>query len=277
MAKGISIHIGLNRVDPAHYQDENGMPWDGALSGCEGDARDMQAIARKRGFSPQILLNDKATAAAVKAAIAEAAKQLKPRDTLFLTYSGHGGQVPDRNDKEGEKDGYDETWCLYDRELVDDELYALWGKFAKGVRILLLSDSCHSGTVAKAPGFDTALRMSGARVRMMPLAAAERTYKAHRRQYDAIQRALPRGDKQPVKASVVLLSGCQDSQFSSDGDENGLFTQTLMEVWRGGRFKGSLPLFHKAVVRRMPPWQRPNYFKAGVANPKFEAQQPFTV
>jgi len=39
MALGLSIHIGLNRVDPRHYQG-----WDGALDGCEHDARDMQAV-----------------------------------------------------------------------------------------------------------------------------------------------------------------------------------------------------------------------------------------
>jgi hypothetical protein len=31
MTTGVSIHIGLNRVDPAHYRDENGNPWEGAL------------------------------------------------------------------------------------------------------------------------------------------------------------------------------------------------------------------------------------------------------
>ena len=44
----------------------------------------------------------------------------------------------------------DETWCIYsDRQLVDDELYSLWAQFAAGVRIFVLSDSCHSGTVLK--------------------------------------------------------------------------------------------------------------------------------
>ena len=38
--KGISLHIGLNRVDPAHYKG-----WDGALQGCENDANDLRAIA----------------------------------------------------------------------------------------------------------------------------------------------------------------------------------------------------------------------------------------
>lgn len=62
MAKGISIHIGLNRVNPNHYQDEFGGPWDGALAGCEFDARDMQTLDAGRGFESSILLNEKAKA-----------------------------------------------------------------------------------------------------------------------------------------------------------------------------------------------------------------------
>src|SRR5215203_2095950 len=50
----------------------------------------------------------------------------------------HGGQVQDR-DNEGETDRSDETWVAYDRQIVDDELYVLWGKFAEGVRVVVLS------------------------------------------------------------------------------------------------------------------------------------------
>ena len=35
MAKGISLNIGLNSVDPNHYGG-----WDGQLAGCENDAND---------------------------------------------------------------------------------------------------------------------------------------------------------------------------------------------------------------------------------------------
>lgn len=35
--KAISLHLGLNLVDPAHYEG-----WDGPLSACELDAHDTQ-------------------------------------------------------------------------------------------------------------------------------------------------------------------------------------------------------------------------------------------
>ena len=34
-----------------------------------------------------------------------------------------------------ESDKLDETWCLYDGQLIDDELYMELGKFVTGVRI----------------------------------------------------------------------------------------------------------------------------------------------
>ena len=44
MAKGISLHIGLNSVDPKHYGG-----WDGKLQACEQDSVDMQALATTAG------------------------------------------------------------------------------------------------------------------------------------------------------------------------------------------------------------------------------------
>ena len=276
MPSGISIHIGLNRVDPNHYHDEGGRPWDGTLAGCENDARDMRALAKKRQFGQALmLLNEQASAQGILAALAQAAKALKSGDTLLLTYSGHGGQVPDRNDDES--DGLDETWCAFDRQIVDDELYAAWAKFAKGVRILMLSDSCHSGSVSKAPLIGPVMAaIPGGRARLAPESVQAGTYKSHKKLYDAIQKATP-GEAVPIKASVVLISGCQDNQLSSDGDGNGLFTATLKKVWRGGRFRGNLRKFHKAIVQQMPLWQSPNYFVVGAPNAGFEGGKPFEI
>jgi hypothetical protein len=49
--KGISLHIGLNRVDPVRYGG-----WKGELVACENDACDMETIARRQGFVTHSLL-----------------------------------------------------------------------------------------------------------------------------------------------------------------------------------------------------------------------------
>ena len=91
MANGYSLHIGLNLVDPAHY---NG--WDGRLKGCEADARDMAAIAQAAGYSERkMLLTGDATSARVISEVVALAKKLEAGDILLLSYSGHGGQIPD--------------------------------------------------------------------------------------------------------------------------------------------------------------------------------------
>lgn len=282
MPKGISIHIGLNKVDPNHY---NG--WNGLLLACEADANDMRAIAEEQDFAPSTLLTAEATAHAVTHALADAAGALRSGDSLLVTYSGHGGQVPDTQSDEG-ADARDETWVLYDRELIDDELYALWGAFKRGVRIFVLSDSCHSGTMtrqardaygglADSPvtrGFDFG---ATPRFRNLPPDVEEVTYTKHRDLYDGIQRAFPKGDLAKPDASIVLISGCQDNQLSQDGDRNGLFTQRLREVWNEGGFRGEFRRFHREIEALMPPWQTPNYVWIGRRSTAFERSRPFTL
>jgi metacaspase-1 len=275
MAKGISIHIGLNKVDPNHYQDEHGKPWDGALTACEFDAKDMQALAASQGFTPQTFLTEQATTQNVIDAITSAAQQLKSGDILFLSYSGHGGQVPDRNDEE-EEDQMDETWCLFDRQLIDDELYALWGKFARGVRIFMLSDSCHSGSVARDPELQQITAAHG-KARVLPAEVQAATYRSHKSFYDGLQTANPSGDRVDIDASVILISGCQDNQTSADGARNGLFTEMLLKVWSGGKFKGNLLHFQRRISACMPWYQSPNYFRTGTPSRQFESQRPFTI
>jgi len=278
MAKGLALTMGLNLVDPKHYGG-----WSGELNACEADAEDMASIAKSKRFEVKTLLTRAATRTQVTRSILNAAKKLKSGDIFMLSYSGHGGQLPDLNNDE--PDAQDETWCLYDGELVDDELYALFGRFARGVRILVFSDSCHSGTIVKIAYYQgtAAVRSSGigsqaVRYRFMPPDVALRTYRNNRKFYDKLLKNIKLRDaKAAVKASVLLISGCQDNQLSSDGDFNGLFTAQLLRVWKNGTFKGNYKGFHKAIIRRMPPDQTPNYFWAGQQDVTFETQRPFTI
>jgi len=278
MSKGIALTIGLNSVDPKHYGG-----WSGDLNACEADATDMSAIATSNKFVVKQLLTNSATRPNVTKDISNAADSLKTGDIFILFYSGHGGQVPDLNNDED--DYQDETWCLYDGELIDDELFYLFGKFTEGTRILVFSDSCHSGSVIKAAYYHgTAFaRTAGMapqqlRYKFMPADVALRTYRQNQGFYDEILKN-PKLKDTPafVKASVLLISGCQDNQYSADGTFNSLFTANLLRVWNNGNFSGDYKFFHKSIKRVMPPDQTPNYFWVGKQYPDFEAQKPFTI
>jgi hypothetical protein len=286
VARGISLHIGLNTVDPSHYAG-----WSGPLAACEADAEDMQALARARSYADTMLKTAAATREAVTRIIRSASSELREGDVFLLTYSGHGGQVPDRDGDEPD-DLQDETWCLYDGELLDDELFDLWAGFAAGVRILVLSDSCHSGTAVRASlahlsseASRNALLPFGvespARYRVMPDEVALRTYRQNAAFYDGLQQATARrsgvNETARLRATVRLISGCQDNQLSIDGTFNGLFTGMLLRVWNNGTFAGDYVAFHRAIVDRMPPTQTPNHYVIGAHEPGFAAQVPFTI
>jgi hypothetical protein len=140
-----SLHIGINRVNPAMYGG-----WTGALNGCEADCDTMTAIASAERFTTRVLKTTQASSEAILAAINSAAARLRSGDTFMITYAGHGGQVPNADaDSDPEADSQDETWVLYDRQLIDDELWNAWRRFAAGVNVIVISDSCHSGTIAR--------------------------------------------------------------------------------------------------------------------------------
>lgn len=66
-----------------------------------------------------------------------------------------------------------------------------------------------------------------------------------------------------MQATVVLVSGCMDSQTSLDGDRNGLFTATMLQVWADGAFRGTMRDLRNAVSARMPMTQTPNDYVVG--------------
>jgi len=285
-----SVHIGINEVSAGHYAG-----WTGPLAACEFDAHDMAAIAKSRGMKSTLLLTRKATRAAVLAAIRKSARALADGDFFFLTFSGHGGQVPDVSGEEIDK--LDETWCLFNGQLIDDELYFELSRFQAGVRILVLSDSCHSGTVVRAgrppPGTPEQ------RPRIMPPAVGMRVYGENQAFYDQLQRDVAKaaggrvsdpdtalanvavsqrltGIVTAFHPSLILISGCQDNQFSMDGNHNGAFTEQLLKVWNHGGYRGSYASFHARVRAALPPTQSPNLFTLGPAA-AFLKQAPFTV
>ena len=277
--KGYSLHIGLNYVDPNHYGG-----WDGKLNACEFDAYDMQDICTSLGYATQTLIREQATRNHVIESLTKLAKQLTEDDILYISYSGHGGQIPDYNSDE--IDALDETWCLYDGQLIDDELKKIWSLFKKDVRIFITSDSCHSGSIAKAmtPSYynnnSSNLESVEIKAKFMPSEIAARTFYKNKSFYDKIIKTLTSEVKINVEASVKLISGCQDYEYSYDGTYNGVFTAHLKKIWNGGKFKGNYAQFHKKITASIlsaQGIQTPNIMSFGTPNPIFDNQIPYQI
>jgi hypothetical protein len=134
------------------------------LDGAVNDAKDVSQALESAGARKVVrLFNDDASKDAITSAWETLVAEAKPGDTIVFSYAGHGGQEPappSRHDKttiESFLLGHFEPSGPGTRErIVDDEMFA-WLQAAdkKGIKVILVADSCHSGGMersASAPG-----------------------------------------------------------------------------------------------------------------------------
>lgn len=138
-----ALCIGINNYPGTHMD----------LQGCVNDANDWAQALQGRGFSVSMLLDAQATKAAMVQAMGNLIAGGVSGDSLVITYSGHGTYQPDSDGDE--VDGLDEGLCPHDIQtgggaLIDDEIRTIFAARKPGVRVTLIADSCHSGTVNRA-------------------------------------------------------------------------------------------------------------------------------
>ena len=301
MARGISLHVGINRPSSA-------FPNAPILRGCENDALAMEQIAEGKGFQTRdLLLGSDATYARVTTKILSAAAQLEAGDIFLFTFAGHGFQVVDVGTGQDELDFLDEAVLLFDVELLDDVLRKnMWPRFKAGVRVLMVADSCHSRSVFLIPG-DTAAPVANDAVATEPPPDATppppaetddfpvatggnfvpreipiESGREHQEEYAEFYRNLliPIFDP-PINASVLLLSACASDKRTGDGEQNGMYTAALLKVLKDpGPPKNYDDLVNAIDVelKKLGRDQEPQVEVAGVndeANDAFRAQRPF--
>jgi hypothetical protein len=141
------IAIGVDKVGDYYYS----LPE--RLDSCARDAAVyLRLVPDGATVRKTCLIDENATVEGVQCAIREARDLAQAGDRVIIGCSAHGWQVDDYNHDElrnDPKDKYDEAWCLYDGPLVDDDLYQLWSEFRPGVEIVVLADTCHSGTSSR--------------------------------------------------------------------------------------------------------------------------------
>ncbi|KAJ8582901.1 peptidase C14 [Rhizopogon salebrosus TDB-379] len=129
-------------------------------------------------------------------------KDACPHDALFFHYSGHGGQVPDKNGDE--VDGLDEVIYPVDYKkagiIIDDDMHRIMVKLLPPrCRLTAIFDSCHSGTALDLPY----IYHSNGRLKGSHITAQARAQKA-------------------TDADVISFAGCRDDQTSADTTQGGM-------------------------------------------------------
>ena len=242
--------IGINVY--THHED---------LQGAVNDAEDIsQALGEVGVDDLTVLLNGKATRKNIEAEWQGLMDRARRGDTLVLTYAGHGSQqkelVPDT-----ERDGKDETLVLggfsdkgegTGERIIDDEIHQ-WFLDAgrKGLRVIFVSDSCHSGTLTRS---------------VDPRAPAQ-TYRYIRSGEltdDQLEPDLPQGAADTAEAGmgdlphVSFLAGSQDHETvtefrtwdgSGEWRSRGLLSYTFARAVRGEADDGD------GVLRRHELWR----------------------
>ncbi len=203
----IVVAVALNEVNPAAYGG-----WYGRLRQCHNDIDRWIMFLKKAGVEDFIILKDQqATIANFETAVLRAAQQLRAGDLFTLVFSGHGGQHLANN---FDVEYLDETWCLYDGEYLDNLLLQLLGKFRPKVRVVIVSDSCHSGGMDKSqPEMPSVSKGKPNEFTSMRLYAD-----AYRNNHAADN----------IHASVKLLSACTKNQLSYETPRGGAFTDAAM-------------------------------------------------
>lgn len=266
MSHAVSIHIGVNAPRAGSAFDSRAR-----LSDSETAAWRMAELASQAGYDSMLVLRGQtATLAAVNASLWNASQLLAKGDTLLVTFSGHGGQVPDRDGDDPL--GSDESWSLHDGELLDDQLCGYWRLFRGGVRIVVVSESCYSGGMMRTVDEDElflAVRPGERRRRGEPDWVKEAMAKSMGPA--AVEQ--PR-DPSGVRATVLMLTASGETQPA----QGGLFTDCLLEVWAGGGFPGSYRELYEAVksrVMRIKSDQEPQLLMLGAPDPDFPRAPAF--
>jgi hypothetical protein len=151
-AEDRAVIVGINKY--AFLKDAD-------LNAARGDALKFRDFVRSHmGFDDSqitmLLDGDASRENVIKSLVADLKFRTKPGDRFVFYFSGHGAQTKDRDGDEN--DGKDEYIVLADRGskdspgvLLDDEMRYLFELFADR-RILVVVDSCYSGTISRDLG-----------------------------------------------------------------------------------------------------------------------------
>jgi hypothetical protein len=251
--KKFGLFVGINKYpEPTN-----------TLYGAVNDAKNMKALLESPRFgfmaaNDVILTDQQATRAAILSNLTALGAKAGAGDLLVFQYSGHGTLFPDKYSDEvdeaqktelhvvfedGSKldipsDYYDSAICPWDLDsessgknwgnlILDDELYDAFAPLtARGVQVVFIADSCHSGSVAKAGKLGGQVRFANPFALRKVNSFADMKLTAPAGQQKIRARQLP--------GNYLALTAAKDNEFAMDSSgakiPSGLFTTTLIDT-----------------------------------------------
>lgn len=235
-----ALHIGINYTGTSHK-----------LNGCINDAENLNAFIKTQmdcSSTEFKILTDKLgtptsnmpTRSNIVSAIKWLIEDAKPDSILFMSYSGHGSWVKDKNGDE--IDGRDEVICCLDGDIIDDDLnMMIVEKLPKGSKLYAIFDCCHSHTVLD-------LKYS---------------YKIDRKYGQTEYKIVPDGHYKDKESKIICISGCLDNDYSSDAYIDGKFagalTYAFMKTIKTMQLQGK-PLKYKDIMKNLLVYMKGNGF-----------------
>lgn len=242
------------------------------LNGCVNDSNDWANEFKARGFTVTMLLDDKATKVNIIKEMKKVLSAAKENDSVVIQYSGHGSYVPDENGDEA--DGKDECICPHDiakkdgrnNFIIDDDLYEIYSSRHPKSRLVIISDSCHSGTVSRAAIILSPTEHPRKKRFLAPEAFLSKEQMAKFGNTRSFQKAPP-----PGRYAGLLIAGCQDFQSSYDAyfekRPNGAFSFAALKALKTLGKKGTATYsdWFKEISKLIPSQdydQTPNLYGA---------------
>ena len=215
------------------------------LRGCVNDANDWSTLLQKHFDFPNVtqLLNADATKQNIIKELKNLLVGAQAGDVLVFTNASHGTYLADTD---GDEPKFDEALCPYDSDsnlLIDDELRELFLNIPDGVRLTVISDSCHSGSVTRVAvnEYRRNRQLSPALLNKPVLSPEE------------MRIARKSAEKFPESGmNEILLSGCKSNQTSADAyianDYHGAMSYYAIKAITDAGYKLTYAELHDALL-----------------------------
>jgi hypothetical protein len=269
MATGHALIVGVPQPSPSSGWSAKWLP------GVLNDVASASQLLGGLGFATQVHKSEAGRANTVLAGIRSAASALSAGDMFVFYYAGHGAQKTSADGDEAQ----DQLLLTFDRPIVDDELGACWALFRKHVRIVVITDSCHSGSAVRAlDGSVAGTGAIGGGAMIDPIAPLPPRLLSIGLTKVAGGEVVSRdGNIEGLQGSLLHMAACQDWEQAMDLGNHGAFTDALLIAWNAG-FRASYDQLFAEIRHQMQATtaQAARMTTYGFYQKFFLAQKPLT-